>query len=433
MDTILKQRLLDYVDARQDRLVTLISELVRRPSENKPPIGSEGECQRYIASMIRAAALTPDVYGLDSVAGLTEHPLFWGDRIYTDRPNVAARRPGLGGGRSLLLSSHIDTVPRGTLPWTRDPFGAEIEGNRLYGRGSNDMKAGAAMNLFILEAAQDLELPLRGDLLFESVVDEEFGGVNGTLAGRLRGYIADAAILTEPSSLRICAAQRGGRTVHITFSSQGGILANQDAPARVMDQVAHFIKELDHFAEQRRNNCRPHTLYANTPDPVPVAITKITTGPWGTGEPISLPEICKIELYWQLMPGEEQEEVEREFSDWMTSMMKKKSQLFRRQPLVQFPMRWLPGSAISASEPLVTELAQCAAMVLPETPVATGLEAPCDMFVFHQFKIPTVVWGPSGGNTHGADEYVELDSVVLATKALLLFLCRWCGLDASGV
>jgi hypothetical protein len=54
------------------------------------------------------------------------------------------------------------------------------------------------------------------------------------------------------------------------------------------------------------------------------------------------------------------------------------------------------------------------------------------MFVFHQFKIPTVVWGPSGGNTHGADEYVELDSVVLATKALLLFLCRRCGIDALG-
>jgi acetylornithine deacetylase len=71
-------------------------------------------------------------------------------------------------------------------------------------------------------------------------------------------------------------------------------------------------------------------------------------------------------------------------------------------------------------------------MVLPETPVATGLEGPCDMFVFHQFKIPTVVWGPSGGNTHGADEYVELDSVVLATKALLLFLCRRCGIDALG-
>jgi acetylornithine deacetylase/succinyl-diaminopimelate desuccinylase-like protein len=61
MNTTLQQRLVNYVDARQDRLITLISELVRRPSGNKPPIGNEGECQRYIAPMIRAAALTPDV------------------------------------------------------------------------------------------------------------------------------------------------------------------------------------------------------------------------------------------------------------------------------------------------------------------------------------------------------------------------------------
>ena len=63
-----------------------------------------------------------------------------------------------------------------------------MEGNRLYGRGSNDMKAGVATNLFVAEALDDLGLRLSGDLIFETVVDEEFGGVNGTLAGRVAGY-----------------------------------------------------------------------------------------------------------------------------------------------------------------------------------------------------------------------------------------------------
>src|ERR1035438_10319713 len=106
------------------------------------------------------------------------------------------------------------------------------------------MKAGVAMNLFVVEALEKLKVRLAGDLIFETVVDEEFGGVNGTLAGRVRGYIADAAVISEPSFLRICAAQRGGRTAHITFSATGGILNEGGYPAGVVDQLTHFPVEL---------------------------------------------------------------------------------------------------------------------------------------------------------------------------------------------
>ena len=93
-----------------------------------------------------------------------------------------------------------------------------------------------------------------------------------------------------------------------------------------------------------------------------------------------------------------------------------------------FPIRWLPGSAILRSEPVVRELADCAASVRGKEPPIVGFEAPCDMYVFHQaFGIPAVLWGPRGGNTHGPDEYLEVDSVVDAAKTLLLFVCRWCG------
>ena len=103
------------------------------------------------------------------------------------------------------------------------------------------MKAGIASNLFVVETLSELGIELAGDLTFESVVDEEFGGVNGTLAGRLMGYNGDAAILSEPTSTRVCPAQRGGRTVHITFAApNGGILA----PARgsdVTEQLRLFL------------------------------------------------------------------------------------------------------------------------------------------------------------------------------------------------
>jgi len=423
----LQQRLTGHVDSNQHRLTELIAALVSRPSENTPPIGQEGPCQQFVASILRTAGWGPDVYELTAVPGLQEHPVFEAGRDYTGRPNIGARKKGSGSGRSLILSGHIDTVPRGTQPWTRDAFGGQVEGNMLYGRGSNDMKAGVAMNLFIVEALEQLKLRLAGDLIFETVVDEEFGGVNGTLAGRLRGYTAHAAVISEPSFLRICAAQRGGRTAHITFSAKGGILNYDGATAGVVDQLTCFLAELRGFSDQRRRTAPPHPLYSGTTDPVPVGITKIFTGPWGTSEPISTPDECKVELYWQLMPGETQADAEREFFAWFDSMLASAPQTFPARPVVEFPIRWLPGSAILASDPLVTALSTCAESVLKQAPPVVGIEGPCDMFVFHQFGIPAVLWGPRGGNTHAADEYVELDSVVAATKALLLFVCHWCG------
>jgi acetylornithine deacetylase len=124
----------------------------------------------------------------------------------------------------------VDTLPKGSAPWTKDPFGGTVEGNRVFGRGTNEMKGGVATNLFVLEALHQLKIRLTGDLVFESVIDEEFGGANGTLAGRLMGFNADAAILSEPSFLRICPAQRGGRIAHLTMRAAGGVLVEGSLP-----------------------------------------------------------------------------------------------------------------------------------------------------------------------------------------------------------
>jgi acetylornithine deacetylase len=432
MTTTLEERLLDYVDRNRDALTGLIADLVRCPSENTPPSGNEGRCQRYLFDALQRIGYTPELYALDSVPGLHAHPLYAAGRNYSGRPNLVAHRAGTGRGRSLILSGHIDTVPRGTQNWSRDPFSGHVDGNRLYGRGSNDMKAGVAINLFVASALAELKLRLRGDFTFETVVDEEFGGVNGTLAARVRGITADAAIVSEPSFLRICAAQRGGRTVHITFRAPGGVLSDGAFPAGVIDQVTHFLSALREFATLRRT-ADTHPLYAGCPDPVPVSVTKIFTAPWGTTEPITVPEECKVELFWQLMPGEEQAPVEKQFMEWFDTVLASAPQLFAYHPTVEYPIRWLPGSAIDPALPLVQELQSCAATVLPAPPPIVGIEGPCDMFVFHDFGIPAVLWGPSGGNTHAADEYVDLDSAVAAAKALLLFVSRWCGVDEGVV
>ena len=421
------QELTSYVEQNSNRLIKILQELIRRPSENIPPIGGELECQKYIADFLSNLGCDPVVYSMDDVPGLKEHALFLSGREYSNRPNVGARLRGSGDGRSLLLSGHIDTVPVGSYPWKHDPFGGAVEGNLLYGRGANDMKGGVATNLFVMECLRKLNIQLAGDVLFESVIDEEFGGVNGTLAGRLKGFNADAVILSEPSFLRICPAQRGGRLTHVTLESSGGILDERPASAGVIEQLTFLLVKIREFANQRRRNARPHPLYEDNTDPVPVSITKIVTAPWGNKEPITNPTKCKVEIYWQAMPGEKIEDIDREFLEWLESLLHTPGTPFVRPLDVTFPGRWLPGSAISRDEPLVAELADCATRILGKPPVLAGIEGPCDMFVFHNVQhTPAVLWGARGANAHAPDEYVEIDTLVEAAKVLLVFACQWC-------
>jgi acetylornithine deacetylase len=422
-----EKEILQYVESNRGQLIESLRRLVQTPSENTPPTGAERACQQYCADALAACGFHTETYDVDAVVGLREHPLYRPGRFYHNRPNVAGQLQGTGGGRSLILSGHIDTVPAGTLPWTRDPFSGHIEDGRLYGRGSNDMKAGIATNLFVARAVRELGLPLRGALTVESIVDEEFGGVNGTLAARLRGYVADAAVISEPSFLRVCPAQRGGRTAHITFEIRNEGILSAAMEAGVADQLAWFLSKVPEFAEQRRATAPKHPLYAHLENPVPVSVLKIYSGPWGMGEPMATAGVCRVELFWQTMPDEEPEAVDAEFHEWLRSVVEAQPRLFPAPPRVEFPIRWLPGSAIGAGSDLVREMAACAKQALGSEPRVEGIEGPCDMFVFQQaFGMPAVLWGARGGNTHCADEYVEIETVVAAAKTLLLFVYRWC-------
>ena len=157
---------------------------------------------------------------------------------------------------------------------------------------------------------------LKGDLTVETVVDEEFGGVNGTLAGRLMGIVADAAVISEPSFLRICPAQRGGRTVHLTFSAPNdGVLGRREGP-ECRGAIAgvprlHWRSSVSTGASSRHG----HTLYAHLEDPVPVNVTRIFTAPWGMSEPTNTPSTCRVELFWQAMPGESLADIDHAFTD----------------------------------------------------------------------------------------------------------------------
>jgi acetylornithine deacetylase len=427
----LEKRLSQLTHSLEDRLAATIADLVRIPSENLPPRGNEYECQCYIRDRFAQLGLEAETYDLDGVPGLACHAAYRDGRNYTRRPNVASAWRGVGGGKSLLLSGHADTVPRGSEPWKHDPFAASREVNRIYGLGSSDMKGGIAGMLLAVEVLKEAGVRLLGDLLLETVVDEEFGGVNGTLAARLRGHNAEAAVICEPTQNAICPAQMGGRTAHITIRGGGeGILYEGGARAHPADQLHHVLGRIAEFARQRRRSAPVHALYRASKDPVPVWVTKISSGGWGTHEPITIPPACRLEVYWQAMPGEEKQDIDREFHRWWDETIHARPDLFPVTPEVGFPIEWLPGSAIDECHELVAGLSKVYEDTTGMRALVQGIGGPCDMFVFHRhFKIPAVLFGPGGGNTHAPDEWVDFPSAVAAVETLARFICRWCGAD----
>lgn len=421
-----QQRVSNKVDDLRDYIFKSLHELVSIPSMNHPPTGDEYECQMAVVRQWREMGLEPEIYALDTVPGLKEHPRYWPGRDYTHRPNVITRRKGRGGGKSLLLSGHIDTVPLGVQAWKHDPFKGIVEGSRLYGLGAYDMKCGVAIMLGVMRTLQELGVTLNGDLLAETVVDEEFGGVNGTLAGRLRGDNAEAVIITEPSNLAIYNGVRGGMVVHFSLTGSEGIIFGNEEPGHAMRMLAHLLKWVDIFRKRRRAKVPG---WAGGPfDPVPVWVTKVAAGGWGLNVPLTVPAEARLELYYQLMPGEGETQVKEELYAWLDEMVADKPNDFNGRPPLTFPLRYMPASEIPADSEIITALNRCVRRVTGSPAEVRPLPAPSDLFsVQLDFGLQGIHYGPRGGGAHAADEYVELEDLVTVTKAITLLALDWCG------
>jgi acetylornithine deacetylase len=172
----------------QDDLVALLSQLVAIDSVNPslvPGGAGESEIAAYVAGWAREARLEVEL--LEETQG---------------RPTVLARARGTGGGGTLLLCGHLDTV---NVDGMTDPHLPRVDGDRLHGRGAYDMKAGVAAALI---AARDAaQMGLRGDVVVAAVADEEHASIGVQEA--LRTVRADAAIVTEPTELAIAVAHKG--------------------------------------------------------------------------------------------------------------------------------------------------------------------------------------------------------------------------------
>jgi len=257
----LKNKVLETVEARSRDIIDFVQSLVRIPSVNKPPDGDEAKCQKLVADKFKELGLEIDRFSPDQVEGIRDHPAFLSGRSYANRENVVGILRGEGGGRSLILTGHVDVVPLGPWSWTVPPWGAEIKDGKIYGRGALDMKAGLGAMIMALQCVLETGVKLRGDIILESVVDEEFGGVNGTLSCVLRGYHADAVISPEPTALNISPGCLGGLLFRVTTRGGSGIPVGRAQVARQSNAVAAamaVIEALFKYEDRRQAKVQRH-------------------------------------------------------------------------------------------------------------------------------------------------------------------------------
>ena len=422
--TDLDLRLVDAVtrevEARRDDAVRLLQELVRVPSTT----GEEGAVQEKVEHAFRGRGLEVDVWEAkpSEVEPYRDH--VGEQEAYENRPNVAGRRRGRGGGRSLLLNAHIDTVePGDPAAWGYDPLGGEVVGERLYGRGSCDMKGGLVTHLAALDALEAAGVELLGDVTVTATVGEENGGL-GALSAVLRGYHADAALITEPTRLRLVPAQGGSLVFRLTVPGRSAHAAVRDEGVSALEKFVPIFDALMGL-ERERNATLSHPLYDHLQNKVPINIGLVRAGNWAS----TVPESLVAEGRVGLIPGEEVEPFKVLVSERIAAVAKRDPWLREHPPLLEWFGGQFAPAEVPTDAPICEAVKRAHALATGEEPTVEGVSYGADMHLFVRFgETPCVMYGAGDvRDAHGPDEHVSIPDLMTATKTVAFLISAWCG------
>jgi acetylornithine deacetylase len=410
-------------------------DLLRQSVAFRSVSGQEGECAQWFAEQVRVLDLELDVWDPDACT-LADHQAFvpvWPD--YVGRPNVVATRRGRSGGRRLILNGHTDVVPVDDRDrWTHDPWRAEVVGQRVYGRGTVDMKGGCIVALACLELLQELDLELAGDVAGHFVVDEEATG-NGTLAAVVRGhYGPDAACMflepTGPGAL--VAASRGAQYFRITVPGHEIATEYQADYPNAIVEASELVLAIDDFRAEREV-AATHPLYGEeyqrvyAQTRVPHAICRANAGAW----PSTLPASCVLEGTIECLPGEDIDEIFASFQNYVLRVSKRSAWLREHPPLVEpFGLRYEAG-ATNRDDPFVKLVGETAEQVTGTRPPVVGGPGSDLRHAVLYGHSPAVVFGPSGSSFHAVDEWVSTDDLVRFLEICLRVAVSYCGESGS--
>lgn len=421
---LIKEQIQTWLKEHYEEGTELLQRLVQSPSISK----NEAKAQSIITEVLSNMGLKVDAWE-PCGKELTESPYFCSSRAdFTGSPNVVGVLPGTGGGRSIILNGHIDVVPEGDHEqWTDDPYSGAIKEGKMYGRGVTDMKGGLVSFILALQAILQLDIKLRGDVIFQSVIEEESGGT-GTLSTILKGYKADAALITEPTNMRVFPKQQGSMWFRIFVKGRSAHGGTRYEGVSAFDKamvLAEQIRALEFNRNQRIND----PLYEQTPIPIPINIGVVSGGNW----PSSVPDLLKIEGRMGIAPNEKIEDAQREMKECLQQLSVLDPWFKENPPVLEwFGARWLPGE-IDLEHDLMNTLVHQYRETTGEEPVIEASPWGTDGGLLTEVgKIPTVVFGP--GTTemaHFPDEYIELDKVFKSAEIIALTIIQWCSIKGN--
>jgi len=342
---------------------------------------------------------------------------------YKNRPNVVGTIKGTGGGRSLMFNDHIDTVTIGDRSlWTRDPLGAQEEGDRVYGRGAADTKAGVTAMLYVLRVMNELNIKLRGDLMASSVVNEEHAG-NGTLGVLARGYKADAVIVADNYSYdRMIYATGGNVTWEIKILGRQrhtgnrwengemmGISAVEKTPA-IINALLNLEKEAN--LDGIKMN---------------MGIDVINGGDYHTATAAE----CTIKgvIYFDAKLGAGVEginEIKQKLIDTVKEACVGDEWLTQNPPQV-YMTHYDDAYEFHADRAIIDEIMQAGRDTLGIEIQQMRCSASDVRHWGNTGNMPAVVYGAGNGPcAHAIDEWNSKDDIINATKVMAITAYRWC-------
>jgi acetylornithine deacetylase len=431
--TASKEAVHEYIENNSEEMLSFLSELVA--AESLP--GEERPAQDVMISKFESFGLEPDVWDADADE-LREHPGFfettpYQEYGYEDRPNVAATKEGVGDGRSLTLSGHVDVVtPEPLDAWTHDPWETEIDGNRMYGRGTFDMKGGIAAWVHAFEALEACGVELDGDVTLQTTIEEEAGGCGGVLSALERGYRPDAAIVAEPSGVpTIGIASAGVMYFTVTVHGKAAHTAHKflgvDAVGKAT-KIYHALEQLHDERNERYEDYPPAlNQYAEAEGSTTnLSITSFDAGTWTSTVPGKA--TMDFRVGWPPSTGEDREDVREEILDTIQAVVDDDEWLSEHPPEIEW-FGWSTDphefDVDSAFADVVFDNAE--SVTGQAVDYRGGLGGNDERFYNRYYDIPTPSIGPKGGNGHGADEYVEIDSLVETAKVMAGVAMDWCG------
>jgi acetylornithine deacetylase len=414
-----ERKVLERIDT--DAMLEYLRELVSIPSHG----GEESAAQRSVAAKLGALGLKVDTWELD-FNSLRGHPGFSMPIERKEGLGVVGTLKGGEGGRSLILNGHIDTVAPGEESnWSHPPLEGALTDGRVYGRGVADMKGGLCCAIYAAKAIIDSGVKLKGDLSLQSVIGEEDGGV-GALATVLRGHTADAAVVMEPTELKVAPAHSGALAFTVEVPGRSAHACVREEGVNAIEKFIPFFNALREL-ETRRNKGIDDPLYARYRIPYPINIGTIHGGNW----PGSVPESLVFQGRVGVVVGERVEDARRSVEKAIEEAAEADAWLKENPPRLEWSGYQFDPASVESGHPIVEAVREAYAEASGEEAMLEGMTYASDMrHLVNTGGVPTVLFGPGDvRQAHAPDEYVEIGDLATAARVLALTVLRFCGYE----